>query len=728
MAVAYVLAANMAYYVLDQNGVPAYQGYLVTLNNDTGAPQASYSDPAGINQNPIVMRLGIDGAPGYPVYFKIGNGSALYRMKSYNKSGQLIREITNYPSEGVVGGGGDITVNNDIVNLSTNPQFAFWSESDSYTNNDLPVGTTAIADTWNYTRNTTNATISVSRATFLPGENLVPFSPSGYLLYSCTGAGNDTANYFSQRYNDVQMLNNQTVTQSIYAAVINLGSVSEMSLICIQNFGTGGSPEVITPIDDFALIDSWQRYAATFVVPSIGGKIIGPLGDDYLAFAWRLKDNQIVDIGLVNSAFQSGNGSGIDFPYISPEEQYAEILPYNLAGDSDKQGTNLVGKKEWGTLETWTKAVQATNFLIGADFYNNPNQLGALIASGNNGEYVADQTILLSDGDGIVAKNSFISEPLTLEVLINSKKFGIFQIIEDVNSANLRGQIASVCCSLYADAPVTVKCAIIGWSGAPGAEIRAAWTSASLPGSDPMLAAGWNYIAVSDNFTIDNSTSYPQLSYLNNVVMNGYTSYGVIIWNDGVELTVGEKIYFQNNALTLGNSAFFPTPLPFQDVLLKCQRYYHRTYSWRDPLAWGSITNLNSKAFYPQAVWSVGVNISTIFPSVLVIPGIINTYSSNLIANYEFPVEMYKEPIIRIFDPTTGVEGNAHLFVDAIGGLIYSSGSFDIAVQPTAGNTKSRTIYFQASDIIAYGSAGVGEIVGAPIIIADIVADALLGV
>lgn len=728
MATSYVLPANIAYYVLTKQGVPAANGYMLTKNNDTGAPQATYSDPAGTIENPTLIQFGLDGAPPYPIYLKFGDGFPLYRLETYSESGELIRVATNQPSQGGGGGGGDITVNNNVVNYFLNPQFSYWSEGDSFANADLPDGTTKIADEWLYTREATNATVTISRGTFLPGENLVPYSPPYYLVYNCSAAGTDTANYVSQRFSTVQMLNNQAVTASIYSSVLTLGGISELTLLCIQNFGTGGSAPVITPIQTFAINDGWQSLLSAFTVPSIGGKVIGPNGDDYLELAWQFKSNQIISVGLVDACFVSGTFSASLFAYLSPEQQYAEILPYNLAGEEPDQGTNLVGKAQWGTLENWCQAVQATNFLIGWEFYNNPNQLGAIIASCDNGTYIADQTILLSDGDGIVAKSSFISEPLTLEVLINAKKFGIFQIIEEVNSANLRGQIASVCCSLYADAPVTVKVAIVGWSGLPEGEIRAAWTSASLPGTDPMLAAGWNYIAVSDSFTINNGTSYPQLSYLNNVPMAGYSSYGVIIWNDGVELTVGQKIYFQNNALTLGNSAFFPTPLPFQDVLLQCQRYYHRTYSWREPLAVGAITGLNSKAFYPQAAWAVGVNVNTIFPSVLVIPGIINTYSSNLIANYEFPVEMYKEPIIRIFDPTTGAEGNAHLFVDAIGGLIYSSGSFDIAVQLTTGNTKSRTIYFQGSGIIAYGSSGVGEIVGAPIIIVNIVADALLGV
>lgn len=729
MAVTYGLAANAAYYVLNQLGLPAARGFMVTVSSVTGAPQVTYADPAGSQVNPTVMRLNEAGCPDYPVYWAKGDGFDLYLVRFYDADGSLIREINNYPIETGGDGGGDVVVNNNVVNYFENPQFSFWSEGTSFDNTALPLGTTRIADKWLYTRASTNATVSISRGTFLPGENAVPFSPPHYLIYSCTGAGSDTANFVSQRFNSVQMLTNQTMTDAIYASVLSLGGTSQLTLLVIQNFGTGGSAPVETIITTFNIDDSWQRYASTFTIPNIAGKVIGAQGDDYLEICWQFKSNQIIDVGLVDVAGQSGNGSGIDFPYLSPNEQYAELLPYNLAGQEPDQGTNLVGKKEWGTLETWCQAVQATNFLIGWDFYNNPNQLGAVIASGNNGEYIADQTILLSDGDGIVAKNSFISEPLTLEVLTNAKKFGIFQIIEDVNSANLRGQIASVCCSLYADAPVTVKVAVVGWNGNPGDEIRAAWTSASLPGTDPLLAAGWEYIAVSNNFTIDNNTSYPQLSYLNNVTMNSYTSYGVIIWNDGVELTVGEKIYFQNNALTLGNSAFFPTPLPFQDVLLKCQRYYHRTYSWREPLAVGAITGLNSQTFYPQAVWEVpAVTIRSVFPTTLVLPNTLKTYASSLFANYQFPVEMYKDPALRFFDPTTGAEGNAHLFVDTLGPLVYVSGSFGIAVQLIAGDTRSRTIYFQESDVISYSSPGSGDIVAAPIIITNIVADALLGV
>lgn len=727
MATSYVLPANIAYYVLTKQGVPAANGFMLTKNNDTGAPQATYADPAGTIENPTLIQFGLDGAPPYPIYLKVGDGFPLYRLETYSASGELIRVATNQPSQGGTGGSGDITVNNNVVNYFLNPQFSFWSEGDSFASSDLAVATTRIADEWLYTRATTNATLTISKGTFLPGENLVPYSPPHYLVYNCTAAGTDTANYVSQRFNSVQMLNNQITTASIYASVLTLGGVSELTLVCIQNFGTGGSAEVVTPIETFAIDAGWQPYLSVFTVPSVGGKVIGTQEDDYLELAWQFKSNQIISVGLVDACFVSGTFSSSMFAYLSPEQQYAEILPYNLAGQETDQGTNLVGKKDWGTLETWCQAVQATNFLIAWNFYSNPNQMGETIAACDNGQYIADQTIILSDGDEIVAKNNFINQPLTLEVLENDKKFGIMQIIEDINSANLRGQIASLAISLYADSTVTVKAAIIGWGGAPGLETRAAWASASLPGTDPMLAAGWEYIAVSDDFTINSGTLYPQLHYLNNAQMDGSTSFAVIIWNDGVELTVGEKIYFQNNSLTLGNSAFFPTPLPFQDVLLKCQRYYHRTYSWREPLAYGAITNLNSKTFYPQGQWNVGVNISTIFPSILVIPGLITVTASNLIANYEYPVEMCREPALRFFDPETGAEGNGKLFIDANGGPLYSSGSFDVAVQQVTGNTLWKPIYFQGTSV-TYGSSGAGEIVGAPIIIINIVADALLGV
>lgn len=726
MATSYVLPANIAYYVLTKQGVPAANGYMLTLNNDTGAPQATYSDPAGTIANPTLIKFGLDGAPPYPIYLRTGDGFPSYRLETYSASGELIRVATNQPSQGG-GGGGNITVNNNVVNYFLNPQFSYWSDGVSFANDALAIGSTQIADEWFYTRATTNATVTISRATFLPGENLVPYSPPYYLAYNCTAAGTDSNNYVSQRFDTVQMLNNQAVTASIYASVLTLGGISELTLVCIQNFGTGGSAPVITPIQTFAINDGWQSCLAAFTIPSIGGKVIGANGDDYLELAWQFKSNQIISVGLVDACFVSGTFSASMFAYLSPEQQYAEILPYNLAGEASDQGTNLVGKKEWGTLENWCQAVQSTNFLIGWNFYNNPNQLGETIASCDNGQYIADQTILLSDGDGIVAKSSFISQPLTLEVLQSGKKFGVFQIIEDVNSANLRAQIASVAASLYADATVTIKIAIIGWGGLAGAEPRQVWASASLPGTDPILAPGYTYLDVSEPVTIGSGSSYPQLAYLNNVAMAGYTSYGVIIWNDGVELGVSGKIYFQNNSLTLGNSAFFPTPLPFQDVLLQCQRYYHRTYSWRETLAVGAITGFKSQCFYPQTNWEVGTTIKTIFPTDLVIPGLITTTSSNLSANYYFPVEMVKAPSLRFFDPDTGVEGQGKLFVSTLGNLIYSSGSFDVAIQPFSGNTRSVPLYFQGTSV-TYGSDGTGVIENAPIIIVNIVADALLGV
>jgi len=727
MTVAYGLAPNIAYYVLNKTGTPAAMGFIVTRSAITGAPQATYADPAGSIVNPTVIRLGMDGAPPYSLYWATGSGVDLYIIDEYSADGQLIRQQTNYPTVvGGSGGGGDITVNNNVTNYMVNPQFIYWSQGTVFANDDLPIGSTEIADEWLYTRSTTNATVAISRENFLPGENAVPYSPPYYLKYSCTVAGSDTTNFVSRRIPFVQTLNNQIITESIYASVLDLGATSQLTLIVIQNFGTGGSSPVTTLITTFDINDGWVQYSETFTVPSVSGKTIGADGG-YLEIAWGFKTNQIVNVGIADACGQSGTGSGLAFPYITPDEQYAEILPYTLAGESSQEGTNLVGRTDWVTLENWCKAVERTNFLIGWNFYNNPNQLGETISSVNNAQYVADQTIVLSDGNGVVSKSSFISQPLTLTVLQNSKKFGIFQIIEDINGANLRNQVASMVSSGFASANVTCKMAIIGWSGAPNAETRAAWVSANLPGTNPTLATGWDYLGVSDAFVLGTTTTYPLLNYLNNVATPQRITYGVILWNDGVELTVGQSLSIQNCALTLGNSGFQPADLPFQDVLLKCQPYYWRTYNYKITDAVGALTQSNSQAFYPQAVWSDGSTIKTIFPSDLTVAGTIQTYTSSLVSNIVYPVQMVKQPTLTFYNPYTGAAGTARVFVDTVN-ITYAGGSFDVFLQVFNGDERSSTIYFDRSGVISYTSTGIGEIVNAPILLVNITADALLGV
>lgn len=325
MAIYSVLPANQKYYVLDKQGKPAVGGKLVTTNTLTGAPLPTYQDIALTNANETTLTLGIDGSPETHVYCKLGDLEPLYTFTTYDAAGNLIDKIDDFPTNGTGGGGGTVIVVNDNTNLFINPQFNTWRLGTSFDNTTLPIGITPIADGWYYTRTSTGATVTITREEFDPGENEVPFSPAYYLQYTCSGSAPEGKNYIGQRFRSVQTLNNQQVTVSVYAKTIDVGTVSQITFYTIQNFGTGGSTAVETPFDVVDIDDTWQQYTTTFTVPDIAAKSIGVYGDDYIEFAYKIKTNQVIQVGIADTACQTGTGSGLDYPYISPQQQYAQL-------------------------------------------------------------------------------------------------------------------------------------------------------------------------------------------------------------------------------------------------------------------------------------------------------------------------------------------------------------------------------------------------------------------
>jgi len=325
MAIYAVIPANQKYYVLDIDGKPAVNGKLVTTNTLTGAPLATYQDVGLTIPNDTEMTLNEQGAPNAHVYCKVGDGQPLYTFTTFDRYGNLIDEIKNFPTNGSGSGGGDVIVYNDNNNLFINPQFNTWRLGTSFDNTTLPTGITPIADGWYYTRANTSATVTITREEFDAGENAVPFSPAYFLQYSCSSAAADSKNWIGQRFRSVQTLNNQQVTMSAYIKTIDIGTASEIIFYVIQHFGTGGSADVITPFDTVAIDDTWQQYTSTFTVPDVAGKSIGIYGDDYVEFAYKLKSDQVIEVGFADSALQTGTGSGIDYPYISPQQQYAQL-------------------------------------------------------------------------------------------------------------------------------------------------------------------------------------------------------------------------------------------------------------------------------------------------------------------------------------------------------------------------------------------------------------------
>jgi hypothetical protein len=209
-------------------------------------------------------------------------------------------------------------------------------------------------------------------------------------------------------------------------------------------------------------------------------------------------------------------------------------------------------------------------------------QRGTTFASNNDDTYNLDRWYVLSDGNDVVdiTQNTADAPPnqkfcIALDVETEDDKFGVAQIIENINCADLQGQTVTL--SFQAKVSATtkldnVKCAIVAWSGTANSvtsDIISAW---GAEGTNPTLIANATYenSPANLNVTTDWATytvSAPiDTASTNNVI--------VFIWSDVTDTTAGDFLYLAGVQLEAGAVATPFERRPFGTELALCQRYY----------------------------------------------------------------------------------------------------------------------------------------------------------
>lgn len=734
MVAQYILAPDPLWSALTQAGVPAANGYVFTYVTNTRINSATYLDPAGINAQTNPVRLNSAGEA--VIYWKVGDGIPLYTILVFADSGvdgipgRLLASVNNYPSVAASGGGSIITVYSNNDNFTRNAQFTFWTHGDSFTTTDLIAGDTQIADAWFYRRDNTNSTVTIKRVYFEPQTSPPPGTAVSYLEYECTSAASSTVNAVLQKYDSVQTLANQEVTVGFWARTRDPSTVSTVSIYIEQYFGVGGSPTPAATLFSHTIDDTWSFYSTKFTVPPIAGMTIGTVGDDALIIGYQFQTNQIISIQLVDAQFQEGNGTGVNFPYLTVNDQYNNILQDVLQGYSSSEGTNIIGWDANLTLyEYITNLNQLSNsqeFLIGWNFPANPYQMGGNINSVINGTYVADQTIVVSDGNGVINKSGIQGSDLTLTVAIAGKKFGIFQIIESNMSNFINNSIVSLSVTVAVSSGTsTFKAALLGWNGALNAETRACVSSFNAPTVNPSLSAGWNY--ASTILTINANTTNNLLFKLNNILTSGFNSHGVLIWNDSADILVGQSAFFNQVSLRNSYIAGVNTLTNTGDVLRLCKRYFQRSY----PYNVATQTNTPNNAFQCNIQSSVTSGIPAqndpIFPQVVIGSGILVMRTSQSYGQVNFEVEMFKNPTMTYYSPLTSNIFIGQIFIET-SNMTLISGSLSPSITLRSSNTQQAIFAFSASSL-EYQANGSGGSINTPaILLVHYVADARLGV
>jgi hypothetical protein len=153
-------------------------------------------------------------------------------------------------------------------NKIINGDFEVWQRGSSIT---LANATLALTADRYYIYSDFTGSSSVSRQTFTPGTAPVSGYEGEYFLRYTAGT---TSTYyeFGQKIEDVRTLAGQSATFSFWAKA---SASTTLTSLLAQNFGSGGSSQVVTTLGTHSITTSWQRFTISVTVPSVSGKTIG---------------------------------------------------------------------------------------------------------------------------------------------------------------------------------------------------------------------------------------------------------------------------------------------------------------------------------------------------------------------------------------------------------------------------------------------------------------------
>jgi hypothetical protein len=166
-------------------------------------------------------------------------------------------------------------------NVIINGAFDIWQRGTSFTH----TSNIYTADRFRISAETALPTLrTITQQSFTPNElNASGFGDARFYLRSTlTTIGSATAITLNNRVEDVRTLAGQSATLSFWA---KSDTTRTQTVRIIQNFGSGGSTQVIFNTNTFNTTTSWQRFTFTFLVPDVSGKTIGDgswMGPDWI--------------------------------------------------------------------------------------------------------------------------------------------------------------------------------------------------------------------------------------------------------------------------------------------------------------------------------------------------------------------------------------------------------------------------------------------------------------
>lgn len=224
----------------------------------------------------------------------------------------------------------------------------------------------------------------------------------------------------------------------------------------------------------------------------------------------------------------------------------------------------------------WKSVVNNKNHIINGDFFVTQRTISAQ----NDGDYLFDRWIGLSDGNSVFTIGTFLNNGAfgssshgQMTVATIGKKFGLVQLIEAKNSADLIGNIATLSITAESSNINNLRVAIIGWSGtkdSPTKDVVASWNA---QGTNPTLATDWAY----QNTPVNIALTGAFLSTYNaeNISIGAsLEQLAVFFWVDDTIASISDTVRFSKIKLETGP---FTTDFENADIdqqFSACERYY----------------------------------------------------------------------------------------------------------------------------------------------------------
>ena len=376
-----------------------------------------------------------------------------------------------------------------------------------------------------------------------------------------------------------------------------------------------------------------------------------------------VKDFGAVGDGVTDdtAAFNAAQTANTPNPTFVPPGSYA--ISGTVTGNFATTGTvTIVGGSVNSIANYVTDLSAGVNAIINGDF--RVSQRGSSFTStsffiNNDDVYCLDRWYILSDGNDVidVTQNTAAAPAsgqycIALDVETINKKFGIAQIIENVECGDLLGNTVTL--SFFAKVSSTtkldnVKCAIVAWSGTTDvvtSDIVSAW---NVEGTNPTLIANATYENSPSNLGV--TTSWKKFTVTANIDTANAANVIVFIWSDVTDTTLGDFIYVTDVKIEQGSVARPFVRPKFSDELLRCQRYF--ICALLNTNDWGPTMNV-----YAPYVSGSGVNFFQIIP---------------------YPVRMRAAPTVNIASPIVLSPGtvsfNSITSLPASMTLVYQAGA-----------------------------------------------------